>query len=284
MVNILEVERACFSYSHKQIIFSDVTFSVKPGEIFCILGPNGIGKSTLLRCLGGLLSLQKGSITLQGSSIKTIGRKELGKKIGFIAQGHQPAFPYSVREFVLMGRSPYIPLYGTPRKEDHLISERAIDSLGITHLIDKPYTEISGGERQMVIFARVLAQNPQILLMDEPTSHLDLCNQLYTLTLVEELCRKGMSAILTTHLPDQALLLNATVAIMKDQSFIAIGPAQQVVTAQNLSAAYGIEVEIISGNDGQIRACVPVKNSMRKANLSPTDKEASQTTPLSQQF
>ncbi|MBU2511618.1 ABC transporter ATP-binding protein [bacterium] len=267
MVNLLEIREACFSYNKKQLIFNNITFSIKPGEIFCILGPNGTGKSTLLRCLGGLLALQGGSIVMQGQSINDIGKNELGKKIGFIPQGHQPAFPYSVREFVLMGRAPYIPIYGQPGKKDHRISEQAIRSIGISHLMDKPYTEISGGERQMVMFARVLTQNPQLLLLDEPTSHLDLRNQFHTLNLIENLCRQGMTAVLTTHLPDQALLLNATVAIMKDRSFIAVGPAQQVITAQNLRNAYGIDVKIISSNDGRIRACVPIKNSNQEDNI-----------------
>ncbi|RPI79049.1 MAG: ABC transporter ATP-binding protein [Desulfobacteraceae bacterium] len=261
MVNLLDIREAGFSYDGKQTIFDRVTFSIKPGEIFCILGPNGIGKSTLLRCLGGLLTLQTGSITLQGQGIHAIGRKELGKQIGFIPQGHQPAFPYSVKEFVLMGRAPYIPIYAMPAEEDHRIAEQAIRSIGLVHLMEKSYTEISGGERQMALFARVLAQNPQLLLLDEPTSHLDLRNQLNTLTLIETLCRQGLTAVLTTHLPDQALLLNATVAIMKDRTFMAVGPAREVITVENLKAAYGIDVQILSSADGRARACVPVKHS-----------------------
>jgi iron complex transport system ATP-binding protein len=261
MVNLLDIQEASFSYDGKRDIFNRVTLSIKPGEIFCILGPNGIGKSTLLRCLGGLLNLRSGLIRFKDRSIASISRNELGKKIGFIPQGHQPAFPYSVKEFVLMGRAPYIPIYAMPGPEDHHLAEEAIRSIGIQTLMDKPYTAISGGERQMVMFARVLTQNPQLLLLDEPTSHLDLRNQLHTLTLIETLCRQGITAVLTTPLPDQALLLDATVAIMKDQTFMAIGPAQQVITPQNLKAAYGIDVQILTSTDGRIRACVPVKAS-----------------------
>ena len=263
MVNLLEVKNASFSYGEKKPIFKDITFSIKPGEIFCILGPNGTGKSTLLRCLGNLLALKNGKITVKGEDILDIGRKELGKKIGYIPQGHQPAFPYLVKEFVLMGRAPYIPLYGLPGRRDHRLAEQSLHSIGIYHLMNKPYTEISGGERQMVMFARVLTQNPQLLLLDEPTSHLDLRNQFRTLSVIEDLCRQGMTAVLTTHLPDQALLLNATVAIMKDQSFIAVGPAQEVITAENLRTAYGIDVQILISDDGQNCACVPIRSSLR---------------------
>jgi iron complex transport system ATP-binding protein len=146
-----------------------------------------------------------------------------------------------------------------PGPADHALAEKAIHSIGTQDLTDKPYAAISGGERQMALFARVLAQNPQLLLLDEPTSHLDLRNQLHTLTLIETLCRQGMAAVLTTHLPDQALLLDATVAIMKDQTFMAVGPARQVITVENLKAAYGIDVQILTSADGQTRACVPVK-------------------------
>jgi len=258
MVNLLSVSGAGFSFDKKNPVFEGLTFSLKKGDIFCILGPNGVGKSTLIRCLCNFLSLNKGTIFLEGKEIRSYTKLQLAKKIGFIPQLHQPAFPFLVRDFVLLGRTPHIPLCSTPSSEDILISEKCMKRAGIAHLASRPYTRISGGERQLVMFARIMAQEPELMLLDEPTSHLDLKNQVRILDMIESLSRSGLSCVFTTHIPDHAFLLDSTVALMKNQSIIKIGPAKEVITEENMLAAYDIPVRVIEV-DGGIRTCVPVR-------------------------
>jgi iron complex transport system ATP-binding protein len=246
----LEVNNATFSYDGKRNIFEDISFSVDKGDVFCILGPNGTGKSTLLRCLCNLYKLNSGSITVDGKSIARMRPAQLAKKIGFIPQIHTPTFPYTVLEVVIMGRTPHLNMLATPSDNDYNIAEDALKTIGIEDIKDKPYTELSGGQMQMVLLARVIAQEPEILLLDEPTSHLDLGNQIHTIEIVRMLADKGLSLIMTTHFPDHAFLSSNKVGIMKDSKFIQMGNADDVVTEENLKKAYGTDIKIVYIGDG----------------------------------
>ena len=250
MKECLEVSNATFSYDGRRNIFEDVSFSLHPGEVFCILGPNGTGKSTLLRCLCNLYRLKAGSIRIDGTDIATLGPARLARKIGFIPQIHTPTFPYTVLQVVLMGRTPHLNMLASPSDEDHAKAEKALETAGITYLMDKPYTELSGGQMQLVLMARVLAQEPEILLLDEPTSHLDVGNQMRTITMVKRLSEQGLSVVMTSHFPDHAFLGTNTVGIMKDGHFVAMGKADDVVTEQNLREIYGVPIRIVSLGDG----------------------------------
>ena len=254
---LLDVQNASFSYEKTKPIFNDISFSLKEGDVFCILGPNGIGKSTLIRCLAHLLPLTSGRVFLDGHDISQMNRQALAKKIGFIPQIHTPAFSYSVFDFVLMGRSPYISLFALPREEDITIAEEALSTVGITALKDKIYTQISGGEQQLVLFARVLAQQPRLLLLDEPTSHLDLANQVHILELIDRLAGQGLATIMTTHIPDHACRLAHRAAIMKDRKFLVAGEVDDVITEENLQKAYGIPVKIVNVEGTHQKVCVP---------------------------
>lgn len=257
---LLDIQNASFSYGKTKPVFHEISFSLEEGDVFCILGPNGIGKSTLIRCLARLLPLMHGRILLDGDDISQMNRQALAKKIGFIPQIHTPAFSYSVFDFVLMGRSPYISLFASPREEDFTIAEQALSIVGITGLKDKIYTQISGGEQQLVLFARVLAQEPRLLLLDEPTSHLDLANQIRILELIDRLAGKGLATIMTTHIPDHACRLAHRAAIMKDRKFIVTGDVNDVITEENLQAAYGIPVKIFTIEGTDQKVCVPLKS------------------------
>lgn len=256
---IFDVKNAAFSYSKASTVFDNISFSIKKGDVFCILGPNGIGKSTLLRCLIRLLPLKSGDIFLEGKNIANISRNILAKKVGFIPQSHSPVFSYSVFDFVLMGRSPYVNLFASPSEEDIAITEEAISNMGVSNLRDKTYTHLSGGEQQLVLFARVLAQEPSILLLDEPTSHLDLANQMHILQIIEKFASEGLTTIMTTHIPDHAILLAQRAAIMKDQNFLVTGNVSDVITEEHLQNAYGIEVKMVSVCGTEQKTCVPVK-------------------------
>lgn len=255
----IDVTKATFAYNGSRNIFEDISFAVNRGEVFCILGPNGTGKSTLLRCLCNLYPLNGGGIAIDGQDISKLGPAALAKKIGFIPQIHTPTFPYSVLEVVLMGRTPHLNMIATPSDKDYDVAESAIRTIGIEAIRDKPYTELSGGQMQMVLMARVLAQEPEILLLDEPTSHLDIANQAHTIEMVRSLAKKGISMVMTSHYPDHAFVAADMVGIMKDGNFIEMGKPDDVVTSENLKKAYGTDIRIVHIGDGIDRkVCVPV--------------------------
>lgn len=241
----LEVSGATFSYDGKLKIFDDISFTVDSGEVFCILGPNGTGKSTLLRCLCNLYKLGKGRITVDGDDIALMNQAKLARRIGFIPQTHTPTFPYTVFNVVLMGRTPYLSTLASPSEKDYRIAEQAIKMINIEHIVDKPYTQLSGGQMQLVLLARVLAQEPDILLLDEPTSQLDVGNQMRTIAIIKKLARDGFSLVVTSHFPDHAFLYADKVGILKDKTFIKAGATEAILTEQNLTRAYGVDIRII---------------------------------------
>lgn len=261
----LTMEQASFGYADGKTIFRDIGFSVEPGEIFCLLGPNGAGKSTLIRCLNRLLPLSRGTVALDGQNIATLPRKQIARRIGYVPQSHIPAFPYPVFDVVLMGRSARQGMLASPGKQDRAAAEQALATLRIEHLAAKPYTQISGGERQLVLLAAVLAQAPDYLLLDEPTSHLDFGNQIRLLGVINELAGQGIGVIMTTHFPDHAFLTAGTVAILKEGGLVAAGPAAQVITEANIRNTYNIDVIIgpVAGRDDVI-TCAPVMRSGEK--------------------
>ena len=257
MNKIFGIHHAEFSYNGKERIFKDVNLSIEKGDVLCILGPNGTGKSTLIKCMNGLLKLNSGDILLDNQDIYSMHKNDLAKIMGYIPQSHNSTFAFSVFDVVLMGRAPHLSLTSVPGEKDYDIAEEALKSLGILHLKDKTYTEISGGERQMVLIARVLAQQPKILLLDEPTSHLDFGNQIRTLKVINKLSERGLSVIMTSHFPDHAFLSSNKVAIMNRGAIMDIGTPESVITEDNMRNAYGIDVKILEVNEHR-KACIPM--------------------------
>jgi iron complex transport system ATP-binding protein len=258
MNKLLDVKNAEFSYNGKKSIFRNVNISIERGDVLCILGPNGTGKSTLVKCINSLLKLKVGEILLKNKNIYSIGKTELAKTIGYIPQSNGSTFAYSVLDVVLMGRAPHLSLTSVPGKNDYKIAEESLESLGILFLRDKAYTKISGGERQLVLMARALAQQPEILLLDEPTSHLDFGNQIRTLKVIKELSKKGLSVIMTSHFPDHAFLSSNKVAIMNQGTIMEMGKPEYVVTEENMKEAYGIDVKILDIDDHR-KVCIPMQ-------------------------
>lgn len=249
-----------FTWDGKRMIFADVTFDMHPGEIFCILGPNGTGKSTLLRCLVDLLDPRSGTVQIEGTNIREMSRQDIAKKVAFVPQGYDVAFSYTILEYVLMGRAPYISAFGSPTDEDARIAIEAIQEVGIMHLIDKAINEISGGEHQMALIARALAQQPRILLLDEPTSHLDFGNQMQILNLIERLRERGIAIIMTSHFPDHAFIISDLVGIMRDGAFSLIGPADEIITSESLRETYHVDVKVEFISVAGRKVCIPMKN------------------------
>jgi iron complex transport system ATP-binding protein len=259
MIPKIAVRNATFSYGDAEV-WRELHLEVKAGETLCILGPNGCGKTTLLNCIHGDLGLKSGQIMIDGIDVRTLGVKEIARKIGYVFQEHSIPFPYSVLEIIRMGRAPYLGIFEGPSTADTRIAQRIMASLGISLLANKRYTEISGGERQLVLIARTLCQEPDVILLDEPTSHLDLKNQAVVLKTVKQLSEEGLTIIITTHFPNHAWLFTGKAVLMNEGKFVAVGAAAEVMTEENLSGVYGIRVRVISaGNDDdKIKFCSPV--------------------------
>ena len=257
---LFEVNNISFDYDGEEI-FSNISFSIDKGDVLCILGPNGTGKTTLIKCLNGLHEINSGEILLNGQNIKKLSFKQISKHIGYIPQAHIPSFPFKVFDVVLMGRAPYLNLTDSPKEEDKKIALDALKTLGIDDLKDKEYTNLSGGERQLVFLARVLCQKPDILILDEPTSHLDFGNQIKLLEIIDNLAKSGLSIIMSSHFPDHAFLSSTKVAIMKDRKFIDFGTPDDVVTEDNLRKAYSIDVRLMELDDER-KVCVPMKTNL----------------------
>jgi iron complex transport system ATP-binding protein len=239
---------------------------VESNDVFSILGPNGCGKTTLLYALAGIYQLKEGQILLDGKDIASLPRQQIAKTIGFIPQDDAVSFPYSVFSVVLMGRAPHLSVFSSPSKKDGEIASAAIDSVGISEIRNRPCTNISGGERRLVSTARALAQEPQIIIADEPTSHLDIRNQVLLLKTLKCLAeRRRLIIIMTSHYPDHALLFSNRAAIMHNASFAEVGGTEEVITEENLRVAYGLDIKVVSLNDPNnrsLKVCIPVVDSV----------------------
>jgi iron complex transport system ATP-binding protein len=259
----IEVRHAEFRFGER-VVFRALDFDVYPGEVLTILGPNGCGKSTLLRCLGGTLTLDEGTVRIDQFDITALDVRSRARKIGFLFQDHIPSFPFPVLDVVSMGRTPYLSFFGSPAAADMALAEEALDQMGVIHLKDRPYTELSGGERQLVLLARTLVQQPAVVLLDEPTTHLDSRNQVRSLTKIGALAAKGMSVIMTTHDPNQAFLFPGRTVLMHPGGSVTVGPAADVITAPSLSAAYGTDIQVLtiarSDGRGEFKFCTPWYN------------------------
>lgn len=263
----ITIEHATFSYDGKTDIFADLTYEIDSEQVFCILGPNGIGKSTLLKAILNLHPLKQGRILLDGKDIRNIAPAALARIVAYIPQTYQFTFPYSVLDLVLMGRTPHLNRMAKPTSKDYRTCADALESLGLAALADRPCTQLSGGQLQLVMLARAIAQEAAYIVLDEPTSHLDFGKQMQTLEVIEDIRERGMGVIMTTHYPDHAFLVCDTVAIMQRGRFVAIGSPDEVVTEENLRDIYGVDIQIADFDCGGFsrKVCVPVGRSRSDA-------------------
>jgi iron complex transport system ATP-binding protein len=229
-------------------VLTDLSLNIPTGKITAILGPNGTGKTTLLHILLGLLKPNQGEVEVSGKSHREYSKQELSQLIGLVPQLESIPFNFSVFEYVLLGRSPYLRPFQLPGKEDLRITEEALESAGINHLMEKPVTELSGGERQLIQIARVLTQQTRILLLDEPTAHLDLENQSRILRLLKEMSAQGISVVLTTHDPNAAIFAADRFVLMSQGNIAAQGDLSSVITAENLSRIYKTAIRVEQTN------------------------------------
>jgi iron complex transport system ATP-binding protein len=250
MDKILALDGIHFSYKPEgPPVLTDLSLEIPAGKVTAILGPNGTGKTTMLHIMLGLLKPSQGRAVVSGKSHKEYSRRELSQMIGLVPQFESIPFNFTVFEYVLLGRSPYLNPFELPGELDLEITANALEKAGISHLINKPVSEISGGERQLVHISRVLTQQTQILLLDEPTAHLDLENQNRILSLLKRMASQGTSAVLTTHDPNAAIFAADHFVLMNQGNIAAEGNLDEVITTQNLSLVYHtpIRVEKING-------------------------------------
>jgi len=244
----------------KNALLSGFNASVSSGEIYCLLGPNGSGKTTLFKTILGFLPLISGSITIDGKNAAYIPSNELARHIAYVPQSNAQSFGFSVLDVIVMGRTAYLGAFGVPKKSDYDFAEEVMRRLGISHLRDKLYTELSGGERQMALIARALTQEPDFLMMDEPTSNLDFGNQAKVLEHIILLAENNIGIIMTTHYPEHVLLLQTKAALIKDGNCAETGRARSVLTEKNLSEMYGISVAVaeVEYQNRKLPFCQPV--------------------------
>jgi iron complex transport system ATP-binding protein len=197
----------------------------------------------------GLLKLECGEILLHNRNLATLKRSAIASIIGYIPQDHAYGFAYSVFDMALKGRAPHLGMFASPSKQDYAIAAECFDIIEIEHLRDKRFTEISGGEKPMVLIARVLAQKPQIMLLDEPTSHLDFRNQTLILRMISKLASEGLSIIMTSHVPNHAITYASHVSLMNHGRLVVMGHPEDVITEKNLREIYGIDVRVFEVND-----------------------------------
>jgi len=243
---ILKVNELTFSYSPSvNAAVNKVTFEILPQTVTAILGPNGAGKTTLLHLLLGLKTPLTGIILLQDKPISNYSRHELSQNIGLVPQSEYIPFEYTVLEYVTLGRAPYLGPLELPGKLDTEIARQSLNEVGLIHLENRPIPALSGGELQLVLLARSLCQKPRVLLLDEPTSHLDLSNRNVTLQIMNRLRSTGTTIVFTTHDPEAAALIADKLVLMRSGQVLNTGSMDEVFTADSLSRTYGTPVEVV---------------------------------------
>jgi iron complex transport system ATP-binding protein len=253
---VLSVQDLVFSYGGPAIL-TGVSFDLERGQLLGILGANGAGKSTLFRCILGHEKNYSGSITLSGGDVKKMPAELLAKHIAYVPQSHFPSFNYSVFDMALMGTVAQTSAWTMPGKKQYAAAEEALELLGIRALSQRGFRQLSGGEQQLVLVARALAQKASILVMDEPTANLDYGNQIRVLGSVRELTRRGYSIIMSTHNPNHAFLFTDRVITLHNGKIITEGKPEEALTAETIKTLYGVNVSIRRDDNGT-PSCTPV--------------------------
>lgn len=258
---ILQVKNGNYSYTKPKkgetpnfLYTNDINFELHPGEILSVLGPNGAGKTTLLKCMMGLLKWGKGSTLLDGKPLTSLNSKDVWKKIGYVPQASQMTFSYSILELVTMGRAIYIRAFAQPSKKDQELALEALELVGIKHLANQACTAVSGGELQLALIARTLVAEPEILVLDEPESHLDMQKQKVILQTIKKLVKvKGLACIINTHYANHAFYLGDKVLMVAKELPVITGNVFDIMTEAHILNYFQIDVKRLRNEiDGQV--------------------------------
>lgn len=257
---LLETRDLSVGYPRGPVLLSKLYFTLRAGEVVSILGRNGVGKSTLLRTLTGHLPARGGHVHLGRDDLRHLKPAEIAKRIAVVPQFHSAVFAFTVADLVLMGRTARIGTFRQPGKADERKAMAMLERVGLAHIADRPVPQSSGGQRQMALIARALLQEPTVLALDEPTSHLDMANQVQVLDLLADLSSSGLAILMTSHFPEHALGLGGRALMLGGPNGLHLGDAADVVTEEALEAAYGVSVELVRSPRGRV-ACIPVHAS-----------------------
>lgn len=280
MIPLVQVKQASFSYG-PHAVFQDLSFSVNPGQIWCLLGPNGCGKTTLLDCILGLHRLHSGSIVINNKDSGDYKPGKIARLIAYVPQKHEPTFPYSVHQIVTMGRAAHLGLFESPSRTDRGMAEKVLNHMGIGHLKDRPYTQLSGGETQLVMIARALVQEAPVIILDEPTAHLDFRYELKIMEVIQNLVKNNrLSIIMATHFPNHAFYfenadIDTEIALLHKGHFQATGAPKDVLTGNNIETLYEITAEVITVQNGHskpMKHIVPLGTTNKSVVNSNDDK------------
>jgi len=243
--SILALKEVSFGYNRFQEALSHLSLETPAGSVMAILGPNGAGKTTLLHTALGRLKPRSGKVILDGLPLSDFTRREIGQVMGLVPQSERIPFEYSLWDYALFGRTPYLHPLDMPGEIDRQLALQALAQVGLEDLANRSINSLSGGERQMAMMARALAQQPRLLLLDEPTSHLDLSNKSRLLILLRRFSAEGVTIILTTHDPEIAAMIATHLVLMRKGRVLESGLLADVFTGVNLSACYGVPVEVL---------------------------------------
>lgn len=267
---MLTIENIRSGYVKNVDILKDVSFMVKEGKFHCILGANGCGKSTLLKTVLALLPASSGKVTFEGEDVLSLNEKKRAKILAYIPQVHKTPFPFTVEDVVRMGRTPYLSYLSKETKEDREISNECMKKLGIYSLKNTPYTRLSGGQQQLVVIARALAQEAKFLIMDEPTSSLDFGNQYKVLNQIKVLSNEGLGVLMVTHDPAHCFHVADHVIMMKQGQVLRQGVPEEVMTEEILEDLYDLPLHIteVELDKEMTKFCIPKRNSYRRRSKS----------------
>ncbi len=247
------VRNLTFGYrTEAQPVLGGLTFAIPSQAVTAILGPNGAGKSTLLHLLLGWHRPQQGEILLHGKPLSAYARAKLSREVGLVPQREHVPFAFHVREYLLLGRSPHIGMLSTPNQQDLALVEAALERLGIAHLANREVASLSGGEHQLVLIARALIQGAPIVLLDEPTAHLDLGNKYRILDLLQSLADEGRTVVFSTHDPQAAASIANHILLLRSGQLLFTGDPTQALTAERLSALYATPLQVAQWSEHTI--------------------------------
>jgi iron complex transport system ATP-binding protein len=237
-------------------VVEQIDFELAAGEILCLLGPNGSGKSTLIKTLLNLIAPCAGHVLVNNTDVKQWPAKQLARHLAYVPQSHANSLGFTVGDMVLMSRTHQWGVFGGPSQGDHQAVDEVLEQLGIAKLKARNFSLLSGGQQQLVLIARALCQGAQTLVLDEPTANLDFANAARVMNTLAKLAAQGKSVVLSTHNPQDALGINATVCMLKDRTVLALGPARQVITSDHLTRLYDLPIMVSHTASGHM-AVVP---------------------------